>query len=160
MSTTKRFLYIIVVRSPPGSRLGAVNLNRCQPFISISNTDRTFKITCDHFRGSNTALSLRPEHRTIFLCRFVTYRTVEQPFSNRHDISNPFFNMSAFDLPFADAVRTQTSWYFIYGATALTTILLDYRHMYHDIVCIINEAEDFYEVSHDIIIIMAKFTFQ
>jgi hypothetical protein len=27
--------------------------------------------------------------------------------------------------------------------------------MYHDLVCIINEAEDFYEVSHHII--MAKF---
>jgi hypothetical protein len=64
--------------------------------------------------------------------------------------------MSAFDLPFADAVLKPHD-IVSTCATALTTILLDYRHMYHDIVCIINEAEEFYEVSHDIIIIMAKF---
>jgi hypothetical protein len=62
--------------------------------------------------------------------------------------------MSAFDLPFADAVLKPHD-ILSTGATALTTILLDYRHMYHDLVCIINEAEDFYEVSHDII--MATF---
>jgi hypothetical protein len=62
--------------------------------------------------------------------------------------------MSAFDLPFADAVLKPRD-ILSTGATALTTILLDYRHMYHDLVCIINEAEDFYEVSHDII--MTKF---
>jgi hypothetical protein len=62
--------------------------------------------------------------------------------------------MSALDLPFADAVL-KPHYILSTGATALTTILLDYRHMYHDLACIINEAEDFYEVSHDIII--AKF---
>jgi hypothetical protein len=80
----------------------------------------------------------------------VTYRTVEQRFSNRHNISNPFFDMSAFDLPFADVVL-KPHYILSTGATSLTTILLDYRHMYHNLVCIINEAEDFYEVSHDII---------
>jgi hypothetical protein len=84
----------------------------------------------------------------------VTYRTVEHRFSNQHNISNPFFNMSAFDLPFADAVLKPHD-ILSTGATALTTILLDYRHMYYDLVCIINEAEYFYEVSHDII--MTKF---
>jgi hypothetical protein len=62
--------------------------------------------------------------------------------------------MSVFDLPFADAVLKPHA-ILSTGATALTTILLDYRHMYHDLVCSINEAGDFYEVSHDII--MAKF---
>jgi hypothetical protein len=62
--------------------------------------------------------------------------------------------MSACDLPFADAVRKPHD-ILSTGATALTTVLLDYRHMYHDLICIINEAKDFYEVSHDII--MAKF---
>jgi hypothetical protein len=60
--------------------------------------------------------------------------------------------MLAFDLPFADAVVKPHD-ILSTGATALTTILLDYRHMYHDLVCIINEAEDFYEVSHDIIVV-------
>jgi hypothetical protein len=62
--------------------------------------------------------------------------------------------MSAFVLPFADAVLKPHD-ILSTGATALTTILLGYRHMYHNLVCIINEAEDFYEVSNDII--MAKF---
>jgi hypothetical protein len=62
--------------------------------------------------------------------------------------------MSAFDLPFADEVLKPRDILYT-GATALTTILLDYRHMYHDLVCIIKEAEDLYEVSHNII--MAKF---
>jgi hypothetical protein len=62
--------------------------------------------------------------------------------------------MSAFDLPFTVAVLKPRG-ILSTGATALMTILLDYRHMYHDLVCIINEAEGFYEVSHDIII--AKF---
>jgi hypothetical protein len=48
--------------------------------------------------------------------------------------------MSAFDLPFADAVLKPHDIVYT-GTTAL--------------VCIINEAEDFYKVSHDII--MAKF---
>jgi hypothetical protein len=59
--------------------------------------------------------------------------------------------MSAFDLPFADAVLKPHD-ILSTGATSLMTILLDYRHMYHNLVCIINEAEDFYEVSHDIIV--------
>jgi hypothetical protein len=62
--------------------------------------------------------------------------------------------MLAFDLPFADAVLKPHD-VLSTGATALTTILLDYRHMYHDLVSIINKAEDFYEVSHDMS--MAKF---
>jgi hypothetical protein len=45
--------------------------------------------------------------------------------------------------------------YLLARQTALTTILLDYRHMHHDLVCIKNEAKNFYEVSDDII--MAKF---
>jgi hypothetical protein len=61
--------------------------------------------------------------------------------------------MSAFDLPLATGLKAHDI--LSTGATALTTILLDYRHMYHNLVCIINEAEDFYEVSHGII--MAKF---
>jgi hypothetical protein len=55
-----------------------------------------------------------------------------------------------FYLPFADAVLKPHD-ILSTSATALMTILLDYRHMYHALVCIINEAEDFYEVSHDII---------
>jgi hypothetical protein len=84
----------------------------------------------------------------------VTYRTVEHRFSNRQNISNPFFNMSTFDLSFFDAVLKPHD-ILSTGATALTTILLDYRHIHHDLVYIINEAEDFYEVSHELI--MAKF---
>jgi hypothetical protein len=62
--------------------------------------------------------------------------------------------MSEFDLPFADEVLKPRDMLST-SATVLTTILLDYRHMYHNLVCIINVAEDFFEVSHDII--MAKF---
>jgi hypothetical protein len=62
--------------------------------------------------------------------------------------------MSAFDLPFADEVLKPHG-ILSTDTTALTTKLLNYRHMYHNLVCTINEAEDFYEVSHDII--MAKF---
>jgi hypothetical protein len=63
--------------------------------------------------------------------------------------------MSVFDLPFADE-ELKPHDILSTGATTLITILLDYRHtMYHNFVCIIKEAEDFYEVSHDII--MAKF---
>jgi hypothetical protein len=62
--------------------------------------------------------------------------------------------MSEFDLPFADAVLKPRDMLST-SVPALTTILLDYRHMHHDLVCSINEAEDFYKPSHDII--MAKF---
>jgi hypothetical protein len=62
--------------------------------------------------------------------------------------------MLSFDLPFADEVLTPHD-ILSTGTTALMTILMDYMHMYHNIVCIIKEAEDFYEVSYDII--MAKF---
>jgi hypothetical protein len=62
--------------------------------------------------------------------------------------------MLTFDLPFADAIFKPHD-IVSTGAKALTTIFLDYRHMYHDLVCIIFQAEDFYEVSRDIII--AKF---